>query len=143
MGAGTERGSGSRGFELISLDTTFLIDLQREMAGTGVGPASRWLTENEEDCGVCAICLGELAEGLPQPDHPVLDYLLQRFVLLPVDRSVALSYGKLVRLLRSRGKLIGTNDLWIAATALAHGIPLLTRNLEELRQVPGLRVMTY
>ena len=90
-----------------------------------------------------AICIGELAEGLPNPEHPVLEYFLHRFVLLPVDRAVAMNYGKLVRGLRARGQLIGTNDLWIAATALVQGLPLLTRNIQELSRVPGLRLMTY
>lgn len=143
MGAGPKRGCSSRGFALISLDTTFLIDLQREMRGLGVGPASQWMKENEVACGVSAICIGELVEGLPNPDHPVLDYFLHRFVFLPVDRAVATSYGKLVKGLRAKGQLIGTNDLWIAATALVQGVPLLTRNIQELGRVPGLRLMTY
>jgi predicted nucleic acid-binding protein len=39
--------------------------------------------------------------------------------------------------------LIGSNDLWIAATALAYGMPVVTHNVEHYRRVPGLEVMAY
>jgi predicted nucleic acid-binding protein len=41
------------------------------------------------------------------------------------------------------GLLIGANDLWIAATALAFGKPVVTRNLREFQRVPGLTVLDY
>ncbi len=41
------------------------------------------------------------------------------------------------------GGLIGTNDLWIAAPALVHGMPLVTNNTTEFRRVPGLEVLEY
>ena len=40
-----------------------------------------------------------------------------------------------------RGQAIGAHDLWIAATALAHGMGVVTGNHEELRRVTGLRVL--
>ncbi len=33
--------------------------------------------------------------------------------------------------------------LWIAATALAHGVPLVTRNERHFRRVPELEVIGY
>ncbi len=38
----------------------------------------------------------------------------------------------------TRGVVIGGNDLWIAASALAHGAPLVTNNTAEFSRVPGL-----
>lgn len=52
-------------------------------------------------------------------------------------------YGELYRYLRQRGSLIGTNDLWIAATALVYGMPLVTRNVEHFERVPGLELVEY
>jgi predicted nucleic acid-binding protein len=44
--------------------------------------------------------------------------------------------------LARRGELIGAQDLWIAATALAHGLAVATGNADEFRRIPGLRVIT-
>lgn len=45
--------------------------------------------------------------------------------------------------LKTNGMLIAANDLWIAATALAHGLRLVTRNTQHFRRVPRLEVMEY
>jgi predicted nucleic acid-binding protein len=41
------------------------------------------------------------------------------------------------------GLILGTNDLWIAASALVHGMPVVTENRNEFRRVPGLEVIEY
>jgi predicted nucleic acid-binding protein len=41
------------------------------------------------------------------------------------------------------GRLIGTNDLWIAATALAHRRPVVTNKVAELSRVEGLDVIAF
>jgi predicted nucleic acid-binding protein len=43
--------------------------------------------------------------------------------------------------LTERGHVIGAHDLWIAATAVAHGFGVATRNAGEFARVPGLRVL--
>jgi predicted nucleic acid-binding protein len=65
------------------------------------------------------------------------------FYVLQSTPAVAWEYGRACRFLRDTGRLIGANDLWIAATALAHGMPVVTRNAEHYRRVPGLEVETY
>ena len=39
--------------------------------------------------------------------------------------------------------LIGANDLWIAATGLAYGCPVVTANQAHFERVPGLVVLGY
>ena len=51
----------------------------------------------------------------------------------------ARTYATLVR----SNQLIGPHDLWIAAAALQHDLPLLTRNTSEFRRVPGVQVVEY
>lgn len=45
--------------------------------------------------------------------------------------------------MRDNGNLIGAHDLWIAATGLAYEMPVVTRNVEHFRSVPGLEVESY
>jgi tRNA(fMet)-specific endonuclease VapC len=126
------------------LDTTFLIDLQREMEAGRPGRAAQWIRDNGEgEAGISAVAWGEFLEGLRDRSHPILTELAGRFLVWPVGEEAAEIYGRVVRGLRSQGRLVGSNDLWIACTALSHGAALLTRNVEEMARVPGLRVMGY
>lgn len=68
---------------------------------------------------------------------------LSPFTVLPWTEDVSWRYGRLVRYLRDNGMLVGSDDLWIAATALVHDMPLVTRNDEEFGRVPGLDVLGY
>ena len=43
--------------------------------------------------------------------------------------------------LAEQGHVVAAHDLWIAATAIAHGMGVATRNVEEFRRVSGLRVV--
>lgn len=41
------------------------------------------------------------------------------------------------------GKVIGPNDLWLAATCLAQGLTMVTANVREFSRVPGLSVEVW
>lgn len=106
------------------LETTFLIDLEREQRGDHRGPAREFLEKHSE----ARLCItptiaGELASG--------------------VDREVCWRYGRLFRFLKDNGLLIGSNDLWIAATSVVHGLPLVTHNERHFRRIPELKVLGY
>jgi tRNA(fMet)-specific endonuclease VapC len=57
--------------------------------------------------------------------------------------DIAWIYGEIYRALAASGNLIGSNDLWIAATGLAHQLGVVTNNVKEFRRVPGLVVETF
>ncbi len=65
-----------------------------------------------------------------------LRLLLHPFDELPVDRPVAELAGQL-----RRSSHVRTPDALIAATALRHGLRLLTRNACDFEAVPGLTVV--
>jgi hypothetical protein len=44
--------------------------------------------------------------------------------------------------LRKRGLPTGENDLWIAATALVAGRPLVTSNIKDFSKIHGLQVLS-
>ncbi len=56
---------------------------------------------------------------------------------------VARVHARLVADLTAAGRLIGPNDVMIAATAVAHGYGLLTLNVREFARVPGLDVRRH
>lgn len=129
----------------LSLDTTFLIDLQRERSkGNGEGPAHRFLRRSSDaDLFLSNVALGEFAEGFSSVEHPLVQIVRQQHVPLPVDETTSLIYAGIVRELRSRGLLIGTNDLWIGASSLRFQLPLVTADEEHFRRIEGLEVVGY
>ena len=131
--------------EGVALDTTFLIDLQRERArGQTDGPAHRFLERDPDtELHLSVVALGEFAEGFERPDHELLRAVRELHVLLDIDEETALVYARLARRLRRQGRLIGTNDLWIAAASLRHDLPLVTSNPGEFERVDGLRAVAY
>jgi predicted nucleic acid-binding protein len=68
--------------------------------------------------------------------------VLARLEPLPISMHVARAHAELWAGLESRGTLIGAHDLWIAATALAHGMRVATANARHFQRVPGLEVVT-
>lgn len=129
----------------VAVDTTFLIDLQRERArGDAEGPAHRYLRGNpHRELLLPTPALGEFAEGFDDPDDSLLRAVRQGHQLLPVDEGTALVYARLARGLRAEGRLIGTNDLWIAAASVRHQLPLLTADASDFAVVEGLDVVRY
>ena len=126
------------------LETTFLIDLERELLRGAVGPAQKLLERHaEQPLYLTFTVAGEVAAGIPRSERRRWDALIAPFHLLPCTNEVAWLYGVTYRYLREQGLLIGANDLWIAASALAYDMPLATRNHEHYRRVPGLEVVAY
>ncbi len=67
----------------------------------------------------------------------------ERMPALDIDEVVARENARLRAGLESQGKMIGINDSWIAATALAYGLKVVTRNEGEFNRVPGLVVEVW
>jgi predicted nucleic acid-binding protein len=53
------------------------------------------------------------------------------------------AYGFIRAELEGRGEMVGSNDLWIAAHALASGLTLVTNNEREFRRVRGLKIQNW
>jgi predicted nucleic acid-binding protein len=87
------------------------------------------------------VCWAEYAEGcasLHEANHGTV-----RFTVIEIDQAVAWQCARISRHLVRRGLHIGDNDIWIAATALAHGLPLVTRNARHFGRIAGLALEIY
>ena len=72
----------------------------------------------------------------------IRDFLQNATILFP-DKSTSEGYGQLKADLAKIGKLIPDNDIWIAATAREHGLPVVTRNVRHFQNIEGVEVVTY
>jgi predicted nucleic acid-binding protein len=129
----------------LALDTTFLIDLQKERRARGAPlGATDFLRKHERsELFLPSIALGEYLEGFDDPGGTEAQALVSTLRVLHVTAEAAKIYATVARTLRAKGRLIGSNDLWIACTARAHDVPLLTRNVSEFKRVEGLAVVGY
>jgi predicted nucleic acid-binding protein len=94
---------------------------------------------------ISVIVLGELRAGFRNGTRESQnEATLQRFLARPdvtvlrVDEQTTIIYAALDAELRRRGLPIPTNDIWIAALTLQHGLTLYTRDphFGHLPQVP-------
>ena len=126
------------------LETTFLIDFERENNRGAAGPAVAFL-ESQDDARlyITYTIAGELAAGTSLADRARWEQFLAPFHILQHNPDVSWEYGRAYRYLADNGRMIGGNDLWIAATGLAYRMPVVTANVEHYRRVPGLQVESY
>jgi predicted nucleic acid-binding protein len=74
-----------------------------------------------------------------------LETHLNAAVIVPYDADICRTYARLKTSLRNpsgSARVIETNDLWIAACAVRHAIPLITHNRRHFEGIPGLTVIS-
>ncbi len=124
------------------LDSNVLIDLERGRIELEPHIALR----EDEEFFLSVITASELLHGVFRAQKPeqknrrsaFVEAVLDRFPILDIDLSVARIHAQLWAQMESEGNMIGLHDSWIAATALAHGLTLVTANLDEFNRIPGL-----
>ena len=93
-----------------------------------------------------AVVIGELFRGAYRsPDsarhlEKIVSRVLPAVTVLPFDTAVAKKFGELSAALQGKGQPLADADLAIAATALHHGLVLVTGNVRHYRRIPGLRI---
>ena len=96
-----------------------------------------------------AIVCGELLAGARGTQDPGLwlsryrTQVFPRLTVLPFDLSCAEAYGDIRAQLRASGCPIGEPDTLIAATALAHGLTVVTANVKRFARIPGLELRPF
>jgi tRNA(fMet)-specific endonuclease VapC len=126
------------------LDTNIVSDLVRNPQGT---IAARIVKLGEDSVFTSIIVTAELYFGLARNRSDRLASHLQTVLsgldILPWDAPADERYGEIRAFLQGKGKLIGANDLLIAAHALALDVTLVSDNVREFSRVPGLKLENW
>ncbi len=125
----------------ILLDSSIIIAAERRHLDLGAATAGRLdLTY------LSVITASELLHGVHRADtsrrhltrSAFVEAVLAAFPVLELDVTTARVHAKLWADLEATGGMIGAHDLWIAATALAHSLVIMSANAREFVRVPGL-----
>lgn len=97
-----------------------------------------------DEIAICAISIGELLSGFvhgrrEKENRKELAQFLDspRVRLLKVDEETGEFYAGIIRNLKKAGLPIPTNDVWVGAVALQHGLKLYSKD-HHFRHIPGL-----
>lgn len=124
------------------LDTSFLIDLQREWAKDEQGVASRFLISHvEEEFALSVIAATEFLEGYAVSRDG--EAFLEPFEWIDVTPSIARIAGRIRRTLRRTGRIMGDFDVLIGATALELGATLVTADTGYFEAIDALSIESY
>jgi len=99
-----------------------------------------------EDQFTSAVVVGELFEGAfasAATKHHLKNIrrrVLPAVTALPYDVAVAPLFAEIAARLRAEGRPLPDADLQIAATAVYHGLELVTGNIRNFERVPGLEI---
>ena len=63
---------------------------------------------------------------------------LRRVTIVPYDEGICTKYAEIKSACERKGKSVGANDLWIAACATRHSIPLVSNNFKHFDGSPEL-----
>jgi len=125
------------------IDTDLLIDLERAEP-----PGALEALGDDEERTISVITVSELLHGVLRASGAIrarrrafVEHVLSGLQAIPITEPVARAHAEIWADLSGRGDAIGAHDLWVAATALAHGLGVATRNASHFERVQGLRVI--
>ena len=129
------------------IDSSIIIDAER-----GLLNLDQHLARSADtNLAISAITASELLHGVHRAAkksqragrEAFVERLLEVWPVLPFDLTTARIHSRLWANLAAKGVAIGAHDLLIAATALANGKALITRDKRSFPRIPGLRVLHW
>lgn len=129
------------------IDSSVLIEIER----SGAAPVTLLESVGDQAAFLAAITASELLHGVHRADTALRRGRRERFVeavfdalaVLSFDLETARIHSRVWADLARRGEMIGAHDLLIAATALKHGLAVVTGNVREFGRVEDLDVVLW
>ncbi len=130
---------------LFMLDTNICIYIQRNKY---LSVLDRFTSLKPGQAVISTITWGELLYGAAKSQRPnkvlsVLEEFSKLIPVLPMTADCGKFYGQVRADLEKTGRIIGNNDLWIAAHALASRLTLVTNNSKEFERIPLLKIENW
>jgi len=129
---------------LLLLDTTFLIDAERNAAVLDE------LIDDEDDVAVAAVTVAELLVGVKlatrryrERRQEYVDAVMATIPVSDYDVGVAAEHAELLAAVRKAGRPRGAHDLIIAATARATNRTVVTADLSAFDDLPGVTAVAH
>jgi tRNA(fMet)-specific endonuclease VapC len=130
------------------IDTNFFIDIENKRLG--IEKLNDFSSYGESY--IASVTASELLTGIHLANDisikvrrsAFVERILETIPILNFDEKVARTYAEIYAyFLKPRSKSnSNVHDLQIAATALAHGYPLLTSNIQDFEKIPGIKILT-
>lgn len=135
---------GGTALSRLLLDTTFLIDAERQ-----AGELEAFIAD-DDDVAIAAVTLAELLVGvaLASPRHrparqAFVDEVVDAIPVLSYDTAVAEGHAALLTATRQAGRPRGAHDLIIAATARATGRTVLTADSTGFADLANVEIVDH
>ena len=126
------------------IDTSFFIAMER----AGQSPSAFLEQLGDDSVALAAITASELLHGVHRAESELrrgrresfVNLILRSMPILPFNLEIARIHSRLWADLEQRGTIIGAHDILIAATALAHGLTLVTSNVRHFGRIESLKL---
>jgi len=126
--------------ELIIVDTDVVIDFFN-----GVSPGAEVMSSliSRQEVALTSISVFELCAGIEGKRRlNQIETLIQSVTILPLDVIEAVIAGKIYTQLKSKGQLVGTHDILIAATCVANSVPLYPKNVAHFSKIEDIQILS-
>jgi tRNA(fMet)-specific endonuclease VapC len=103
---------------------------------------------NASRMAISSITLSELIYGAEKSANvdknlEAIEEFISHLEVLPYNAKASQHYGQIKAALEKKGKIIGENDIHIAAHVISQGLILVTNNLREFKRVPNLALENW
>ena len=124
---------------LIILDTDVIIDFF-----SGISPGAEIVLKliSQEEAALTSVSVFELYAGIEGKRRlKQIEIFIRDLTIFPLDVIEAAIAGRIYTQLKSKGRLIGTHDILIAAICLTNGLPLYTKNVSHFSKIEDIQIL--